>query len=445
MEILPNLAPSPREREIPLPQDLILQALDDVLSSPPFRNTQQCQNLLRYIVEHTLAGKDHLLRERVIGSEVFRRSPDYEPGEDPIVRLRAAEVRKRLAQYYQGVSEACGIHIEVPPGSYRASFQCKSPTPVAVPAPAAVFVPAVLPEAVLTEPGPMIESTPLPLPQAKQKSPGADLFGQLVGGGFLIAAIVIFLVLWSGSQAASFRAFWGPWSSSPKPVIIAIGSNAVYQLSDEVTDSYAKEHHLEPHGKEFFVPIDPDGSIRGRDLRPAYNTFVALGDVAAVSNIVAALTRQKQPFQERFPDDISFAELRSSPSLLVGGFNNPMNIELTKDLRFVFRVRNEIDDQQNPSHRWQLHASEDSHDTEDYAIINRLVQKPGNAPILSAAGMGQYGTEAAAEFICSPASISGLVGRLPKNWQTRNLQIVLHVKVVDFKPTTTEIVGLHTW
>jgi hypothetical protein len=439
MEILPNLAPSPRERENALPQDLILQALDDVLSSPPFRNTQQCQNLLRYIVEHTLAGEDHLLRERVIGSEVFRRSPDYEPGEDPIVRLRASEVRKRLAQYYQGASEACGIRIEVPPGSYRASFQRKEPAPVAVPAPTAV------PEAVLTEPAPTVEPTPLPLPQAKRKFLRADLFGLLVGGGFLIAAVVIFLVLWSGSQAASFRAFWGPWTSSPKPVIIAIGSNAVYQLSDEVTDSYAKEHHLEPRGKEFFVPIDPNGSIRGRDLRPAYNTFVALGDVAAVSNIVAALTRQKQPFQERFPDDISFAELRNSPSLLVGGFNNPMNIELTKDLRFVFRVRNEIDDQQNPNHRWQLRASEDSHDTEDYAIINRLVQKPGNAPILSAAGMGQYGTEAAAEFICSPAAISGLVGRLPKNWQTRNLQIVLHVKVVDFKPTTTEIVGLYTW
>jgi hypothetical protein len=442
MDILPNLASSPRERENTLSQDLVLQALNDILTSPPFRNTQQCQNLLRYIVEHTLAGQDHLLRERVIGSEVFRRSPDYEPGEDPIVRLRASEVRKRLAQYYQAASESCGIHIEVPPGSYRASFQRKDRALAAVPPPESVPAPAAVPDPPLTVSAPRIEATPLLLLQAKRKLPRHGLF---VGGGLLIAAFVVFFVLWSGSQTESFRTFWGPWISSPKPVIIAMGSNAVYQLSDEVTDSYAKEHHLEPHGKEFFVPIDPDGSIRGRDLRPAYNTFVALGDVAAVSNIVAALTRQKQPFQERFPDDISFAELRTSPSLLVGGFNNPMNIELTKDLRFVFRVRNEIDDQQNPSHRWQLHASEDSHDTEDYAIINRLVQKPGNAPILSAAGMGQYGTEAAAEFICSPASISGLVGRLPKNWQTRNLQIVLHVKVVDFKPTTTEIVGLHTW
>jgi hypothetical protein len=440
MEILSHVAPSLRERGNSLPQDVILQALDDVLSSPPFRNTQQCQNLLRYIVEHTLAGEDHLLRERVIGSEVFHRSPDYEPGEDPIVRLRASEVRKRLAQYYQGASEACEIHIEVPRGSYRASFHRKDCGPAVLPGSVAA------PEAVLRVPAPTLESTALPLPQqAKRRLARPDLLGVFVGGGLLIAAVVVFLVVWNGSQTESFRAFWGPWTSSSKPVIIAIGSNAVYQLSDEVTDRYAKEHHLEPHGKEFFVPMDPDGYIRGRDLKPAYNSFVALGDVAAVSNIVTALTRERQPFQERFPDDISFAELRNSPSVLVGGFNNPMNIELTKDLRFVLRVRNEIDDQQNPNHRWQLHASEDSHDTEDYAIISRLIQKPGNAPILSAAGMGQYGTEAAAEFISRPASIAGLTRRLPKNWQTRNLQIVLHVKVVDFKPSTTEIVGLYTW
>jgi hypothetical protein len=432
MEILPTPIMA-RERESLVPHELVLRALDDVLSSRPFRNTQQCQSLLRYIVNHTLAGEDHLLRERVIGSEVFRRSPDYETGEDPIVRLRAAEVRKRLAQYYQGRSESFGIHIEVPPGSYRASFHRREPAPAAVA------------EVALPPPPPPIEPSPLPLPPAPVV-PRVGLLCLLAGGGgLLLVAVVAFLMLWNGSSTESFRAFWGPWTRSPKPVILAIGSNAVYQLSDEITDRYAKAHNLEPHGKEFFVPLAPDASIRGRDLQPAFNSFVALGDVAAVSNIVAALTRQKQTFQERFPDDISFSELRNSPSLLVGGFNNAMTVELTKNLRFVLRVRNEIDDAQNPNHRWQLHASADSHDTEDYAIVTRLTQKAGNAPFLSVAGMGQYGTEAAAEFICSPASIAGLTSHLPRNWQNRNLQVVLHVKVVDFKPVTTEIVDVYTW
>ena len=75
----------------------IRQALKDLLASPSLRSTQQCQLFLQYIVDHTLTGESALLRERVIDKEVFGRRPDYEPGEDPVVRLRAVDLRKRLA------------------------------------------------------------------------------------------------------------------------------------------------------------------------------------------------------------------------------------------------------------------------------------------------------------------------------------------------------------
>src|SRR6201997_1338440 len=79
----------------------IKEALEDILQSTPFRTSRQCQDMFRYIVEHSLAGSDDLLRERVIGAEVFGRAADYDTAEDPVVRVRAANVRKRLAQYYQ--------------------------------------------------------------------------------------------------------------------------------------------------------------------------------------------------------------------------------------------------------------------------------------------------------------------------------------------------------
>ena len=132
----------------------------------------------------------------------------------------------------------------------------------------------------------------------------------------------------------AFETFWRPWTHSAKPVIIAVGSNAVYRLSPAIADRYAREHNLEAQGMEFFVPTGPGSNISGNDIEPAWNSFVALGDVSAVSNVVAAITSQKQTFQERFPDDISFAELHNSATVLVGGFNNPMTIELTKNLPF---------------------------------------------------------------------------------------------------------------
>ena len=445
-ETNPILAPQEAEEAGLRDPARIQPALDQVLSSPPFRNTQQCQNLLRYIVKHTLAGEDHLLRERVIGSEVFGRRPDYETGDDPVVRLRAAEVRKRLAQFYQSTAEPPEVHIDIPPGCYRATFRWRDsslpheaePSPVAHPVEPE---PRTLPDA------PDLHQTTTIPPEVSPPPTRSRVWRIYAAAAviFLAAVVIVVSIPWAGPQTSRFRAFWSPWTNSPKPVIIAIGSNAVYRLSGNLMDQYAREHHIETQGEEFFVPLPPDASVKGSDLVPAEDSFVALGDVAAVSSMVANLTRQKQSFQERFPNDISFAELRNSPSVLVGGFNNPMTLELTKNMRFVLRARNEIDDIQDPNRRWLLHASEDSHDTEDYAIVTRLTQRHGDAPILSVAGMGQYGTLAAADFVCNPAAISEMTHHLPADWAKRNLQFILHVKVVDFKPAATEVVAVHTW
>jgi len=76
----------------------VAQTLDHILASPAFRNSKQCQKFLRYVVEHSQAGAEEMLKERTIGVEVFGREPDYETGDDPCVRVRATEVRKRLAR-----------------------------------------------------------------------------------------------------------------------------------------------------------------------------------------------------------------------------------------------------------------------------------------------------------------------------------------------------------
>ena len=99
------------------PASAVRAALRHVLESQPFRTSKQCQDLLRYIVDRSLSGDDASLRERVIGTEVFGRKPTYDTGEDPVVRVRAADVRKRLAQYYQSHGSGdLSLHIELQPG-----------------------------------------------------------------------------------------------------------------------------------------------------------------------------------------------------------------------------------------------------------------------------------------------------------------------------------------
>jgi hypothetical protein len=436
-------APPTRSDHPPVDAAAVHQVLEEAIASQPFCHTLQCQNLLRYIVKHSLTQEDHLLRERVIGAEVFNRRPDYDTGEDPVVRIRVAEVRKRLAQFYQSTADASNppdVHIDIPSGTYRATFRWRDGARPSHDLSAAELLPATLPGALPAR------TTLIQQPELHPLQPILPqwLRWTLLTSAVFICAFLSYKAIGSAQQR-DFRAFWQPWISSSKPVIISVGSNAVYRVSAQLTERYAREHNLEPYGQEFYIPTGPHSEITGADIEPAYSSFVALGDVAAVSNVVAAVTRQEHTFQLRFPDDISFAELHNTPTVLIGGFNNPMTVELTKNLPFVLRERNEIQDTLSPGHSWTLHASSDSHDTEDYAIITRLAQQNGDAPILSVAGMGQYGTLAASQFVVSPTSIAQLVHKLPRGWAEHNLQLVLHVHVVDFKPASADIVALHTW
>jgi hypothetical protein len=426
-------------------------ALERILASRPFRSSNQCSTLLRYIVEHTLAGEENLLRERVIGAELFGRPADYETSEDPVVRLRVSEVRKRLAQYYLVDRDQSSVQIDIPSGGYRATFHWNAEAPQEV---VAAELPSPAVEGITEQnpalPGGLAVVTEVIVPENTEGLGVGRPHHRTIGRTAILAAVVLvvvvaaaFALIRANSPANAFRAFWAPWMTSSQPVILSIGSNAVYRFQYEYLARYKEQHGLTNAGQEFYVPLEKGKTLSTDDLFAAYNSFVALGDVAAVSRIVATLTQAKKSFQERFPNDVSFAELRENPSVLIGGFNNPMTLALTKQLQFVMRGGDEIIDTQNPKRKWQL--DNEPPDTADYAIITRLVQRGGDAPFIGVAGLGQYGTLAAAELICSPASIHLITDRLPKDWSDKNLQVVVRITIVNFKPSASEVVAYKSW
>src|ERR1700735_4806479 len=100
----------------------IRRELELIVSSNGFAGSKRCQEFLRLIVERTLAGQFDLLRERMIGVEMFGRQVDYDTSNDAVVRVRATEVRKRLGQYYAELDGTSAVRIELPSGSYMPAF-----------------------------------------------------------------------------------------------------------------------------------------------------------------------------------------------------------------------------------------------------------------------------------------------------------------------------------
>src|SRR5271170_710954 len=221
----------------------VRKALEEILHSVPFRTSKQCQDMLRYVVEHSLRHEQESLRERVIGTEVFGRSSDYDTSEDPVVRVRAADIRKRLAQYYQSAAHnGVLVRIEIPSGSYRALFELL-PNESAAPA-AGHETNYAPPPAAHVQPSPTV--VPIAEPQREISHPNywkwaiwvtAVLLGVMMLGWFSYRKFY-------ASQQSALDRFWAPVLSNSRPVLIYGGANAVYRLSDSFLDRYRKEHRL---------------------------------------------------------------------------------------------------------------------------------------------------------------------------------------------------------
>jgi hypothetical protein len=109
--------------------ELVRSELTRLQRSDQFKNSKRCQTLLTYIVEETLADHGEQLKERLLGVNVFGRKPDYDTGEDPVVRNAAIEVRKRLAQFYIESGQNAPVRIDLHPGTYVPEFRYPKESP----------------------------------------------------------------------------------------------------------------------------------------------------------------------------------------------------------------------------------------------------------------------------------------------------------------------------
>ena len=105
---------------------LILEQLDNILTSVSFVNAKKMRSLLTFIVTETLDGCAKTLKAFTIAVEVFQRDASFDPQQDPIIRVQAGNLRKRLKDYYLTDGKDDVIIIEIPKGAYSAVFSRKS-------------------------------------------------------------------------------------------------------------------------------------------------------------------------------------------------------------------------------------------------------------------------------------------------------------------------------
>ncbi len=431
--------------------DEVHAQLQRLLASHAFRNSQRYPALLRYVVEQTLTGLSDQLKERTIGVAVFHRAPDYDSNADPVVRVTAGEVRRRLAQYYQEHPDE--LRIDLPPGSYVPHFHSlvhllESPS----------FTLTMSPS--LLEPV-SEDGMELMASEALEPSHRLRFWLPLAISSLLLCLLLAgtALLLRHTRGADAIGKFWHPLISSPQtPAMILGGRMAVYPVADGTPlaggTAVSEGAPLSGNGNPISTSL-PSPTTPGER-----SNTIAVGDAISFARVASLLSKRGSSYTAASAAQTSLEDLRARPAILFGAYNNAWTLHAAARLRYRLKFDKPpgyshfvwIEDTQGDSHskpgtRWELDCTLPlAQVTHDYAIIARYFDQDTEQEVVIAAGLRENGTTAASEFLTSNRYLSQLDQFAPKGgWTGRNLEAVIETEVVGGRSGPPRVVAATFW
>ncbi len=391
-------------------RELVLKELDAIVSSYHFRGSKRYPAMLKYVVSAAIDGRTSDLKERTLGVEVFGRDPDYDTNADPVVRISAGEVRKRIAQFYHQNGHGAKLEIELPVGSYVPEFLLREP------------------EVHEAQTGHDVEK-----PVSTEDQPHKSSRRYLIAA---LAAIVVLAVAAAFGNYAYHKAtlarstdidrLWAPIIKSSDPVLVVVGTGlSANQMSPELTET------------TFF------DRITGPYHRVSVATATTLADVAGV------LRQHGTAFEIKEDNETSLTDMHSRTLLLIGATNNSWTMRLVSPLRFRFLPgpNAQVQDTRNLQNTdWSVdflkpYASIST----DYAIVARYRDPTTEGTVMVVAGLGPFGTQAAGAFVASPQYLEQIARQLPAGWENENVEIVLKTQIIDGKAGPPVLVAATEW
>lgn len=387
------------------------QALEKILSSPHFCNSKRYPALLRYVVEQTLTGNGEHIKERTLGIEVFGRAPDYDTNVDTAVRYSAGEVRKRLTLYHH---DATNVPIQI-------SLSARSYLPEFLRVEEEMDAPLSMTE-VFTD---TQKASSEGRAQSAVESRSAQGYLQKVGVKVAIGVIAVLIALagrwfWVEHQSDAINRFWSPILHAKGPTLISPGG-VVFSSTSHIGTKVA------------------DQTVE--------NPFLSFENGLAMGRVAALLNSKGADYRVQTSAVTTLAQIRESPVVLVGAYNNLWAQRLVLPLRFHFTAEpnEQIVDALHPGRFWVRDSTKPYAETPDYALVARFRNPSTDSMVVVVAGLQRYGTDAASQFVISPRLLDLFSRQLGYDWTEKNVEVVLKVDVVNGRVGAPVIEATHVW
>ncbi len=406
-------------------RDQYVRQIDTLVASKELHGADSLCKLLRYLASHAVNSPSEPLKEYKIATEVFARSPDFDPQLDSIIRVQAGRLRARLAKYYESEGANDPIVVELPRGSYVLSFHHRGKGTARL--------------------------------QGSASSNGDHREARLTSGklGIAVVALSILLVVSIAAIArlttfrksvdaslprseqpppAAFAQFWKPFvSGAEEPSVVF--SNASFVGRPET-------------GLRYYDPArDPKTSV--------WDHYTGVGEVLAVHSLDQIFGLLHRGLRVKRGSLFTLDDVQRNDLIFLGSPSENltlMDIPSTKE--FIFQRLDSgprkgdlaivnVHPERGESKEY-LASPSNAPLIEDYAVVALL---PGLAPsrsIMILAGTTTFGTQGAADYVCRENSVGELLQRLvvPKTGELKPFEAVLRVKVTRGVPVQMELVAL---
>jgi hypothetical protein len=396
----------------------IQEQLERLLSNSHFNQSRRFPSFLRFVIDQTLLGQTDLLKERTLGIEIFGREADYDTASDPIVRVTATEIRKRIAQYYQEPGHEAELRVSLPSGSYVPQFHW----PQAAKESGHASIAAALPPAAAVAIEPLhLETVPIRTRKWFWR-PGTTV---------ALAAVAVFaaaMYLWHSAQRTPFDFFWGPLVKSSEPVLFCVADQSHYST---ITLRDA---------------ADPSRQTQLQDNL----TAIIIDDLNPIVRVAGLLQSSGKKYNLKGEGTTNLMDLRNGPTVFIGAFDNAWTLRLTAPLRYHFAVNREmtdfriVDSTKSGQPGWVVNRQQQmtTNNYRDFAIVARFTDSTTGKLAVIIAGVARGGTRVATEYLTDPADLAQLERAAGGK---KNMEVVLSTQIIDGEPGTPKVEASYFW
>jgi hypothetical protein len=414
------------------------EELRRVLQSKHFASAPKKSRFLEFVSEQTFLGSGEKLNEYLIGVEVYGRGSDFNPQDDPIVRVQAHDIRRALKKYYEEEGKTSSWRIDLPLGHYIPVFskaaQEEEPT--------------------RGDPG----------TDAALKTRRSDRlhYALIVGLAMTCAVLAILLIRERSRTEQAARSplrlpeelewFWEPFLPPAAPPMIVIPNHPLLRAAHDgdSAQTLANSHEISKDKLPEFRDTIHFRELKRFRFVPNSTDFTAVGETVGLLNFFELFSRVGQKCRLQQSRLVTYEEIKQGNAILLGGNQAWSGRVFLNPEGFRFQASVILNKNPRPGEKPLYKPEFDpvtNHLTRDYALILMLPNERKENRILLVYGIYTQGSQAAIEYMTSaerlPELHKALIALSPDRKTTPPyFQALLETTVENYVPGKASLVAV---